>query len=359
MTYEGARSITGPYLAFLGANALIVGFVAGFGELIGYGLRLVSGYLADRTEKYWMITIIGYTCNLLAVPLLALSGHWWTAAILILLERMGKAIRTPPRDAMLSYAGQQTGMGFAFGLHKALDQIGALLGPLIVAAVLYYNGNYREAFAILLVPAIFALILLFVARFLYPHPRELEIETNKLEIKILHIKPFWIYLTAASFVAAGFADFPLIAFHFAKLNTLSTVWIPVAYAISMGVNGFSALILGHLYDKMGFAILIFITFISSFFAPLVFFGDFSFAMAGVILWGIGVGAQESLMRAIVAKMTPSNKRASAYGIFNMVYGVAWFLGSVTMGALYDVSILSLVIFSMLIQLASIPLLLLV
>lgn len=359
MTYEGARSITGPYLAFLGANALTVGFVAGAGELLGYSLRVVSGYLADRTGKYWTITIIGYLCNLLAVPLLALAGHWWVAAALIILERMGKAIRTPPRDAMLSHAGQHTGLGWAFGLHEAIDQIGALLGPLMVAAILYYQGSYRESFAILLIPALCALTLLGFARHLYPRPHELEAQENNLEIKEGQNKAFWLYLAGASLIAAGFADFALIAFHFAKSNILPMVWIPIAYAIAMGINGFSSLLFGHIYDKRGFFILIVVTFISSFFAPLVFFGNFSFAMIGIILWSIGVGAHETLMRAIVANMTPKNKRASAYGVFNMGYGIAWFLGSVLMGALYDVSIPAVVIFSVAIQLASIPVLLMV
>ena len=114
ITYEGARSITGPYLAILGANAAVVGFVAGFGELVGYGLRLVSGYLADRTGKYWTITIVGYAINLLAVPLLALADQWWLAALLIIIERMGKGMRVPSRDAMLSHAGHRMGMGWAF-----------------------------------------------------------------------------------------------------------------------------------------------------------------------------------------------------------------------------------------------------
>src|SRR5579863_5442011 len=162
MTYEGARSITGPYLATLGANAAIVGFVAGFGEFIGYALRIVSGYLADRTGKYWTITIIGYICNLLAVPLLALAGHWWLAAVLIIMERLGKAIRVPARDAMLSHAGQKMGMGWVFGLHEAIDQVGAMLGPLLVVAILYFKGSYQLGFAMLLIPALLALITLTV-----------------------------------------------------------------------------------------------------------------------------------------------------------------------------------------------------
>src|SRR5476651_2004010 len=208
MTYEGARSITGPFLGLLGANAAVVGFVAGFGELVGYGLRLVSGYLADRTGKYWTITIIGYICNLLAVPLLALAGHWWIAAVLIILERTGKAIRVPPRDAMLSHAGQKMGMGWVFGLHEAIDQIGAMIGPLIVAAVLYFKGSYQHSFVILLIPALCALSALAFARHLYPHPQSLEVSHDNLATKGMKTS-FWLYLIGASLIAAGYADFPL------------------------------------------------------------------------------------------------------------------------------------------------------
>lgn len=359
MTYEGARSINGQYLAILGANALTVGFVSGFGELIGYSLRLVSGYLADRTGKYWQITIFGYICNLLAVPLLALAGHWWIAATLMVIERFGKAIRVPTRDAMLSHAGQQTGMGWGFGLHEALDQLGAMFGPLIIAAVLFFSGNYQESFAILLIPALMSLALLFYARHLYPRPQSLEIKQDNLQTMRIQSKSFWLYLAGASLIAAGFADFPLIAFHFEKQNIMPKVWIPIAYAIAMGIDGFAALLLGHFYDKRGFVILIFITIFSSVFSPLVFLGGEKLALLGIALWSIGVGAHESLMRAIVANMVPSNKRATAYGSFNMVYGIAWFLGSVLMGALYDYSIYYVVIFSLLIQLSALPLFLMV
>ena len=356
MTYEGARSITGPYLAFLGANAVTVGFVSGFGELIGYGLRLLSGYLADRTGRYWSITIIGYLLNLLAVPLLAIAGYWWLAAMLMILERMGKAIRTPPRDAMLSHAGHTVGMGWGFGLHEALDQLGAMLGPLMVAAVLYFKGSYQESFAVLLIPALIALILLTGARFLYPHPQSLEAQQDHLEMKETQNKAFWFYLAGASCIAAGYADFPLIAYHFEKLSILPQLWIPIAYAIAMGVDGLGALIFGRLYDKNGFIVLIIVTLISCFFAPFVFLGGAISAVFGVILWSIGVGAHESLMRAVIANMVPTNKRASAYGLFNMGYGVFWFLGSVLMGLLYDYSVTAVVIFSLVIQLAAIPIL---
>ncbi len=356
MTYEGARSITGPYLALLGANAATVGFVAGFGELVGYALRFVSGYLADKTTRYWAITIFGYLCNLLAVPLLALTNHWWMAASLMILERMGKAIRTPTRDAMLSHACQGVGMGWGFGLHEALDQTGAMLGPLIVAIVLYFKGTYQFSFGILLIPALLALLLLFVAYRQYPNPQSLEVSKENLQTKGFKNSAFWLYLVAASFIAAGYADFPLMAYHLEKTKVLTSIWIPISYSIAMGISGLASLLFGHLYDKKGFIILIFITLLCSLFSPLVFLGDFTMIMLGVVLWGIGVGVHESLMRAIIANMIPSNRRASAYGVFNLGYGVCWFLGSFLMGILYDYSILNLVIFSMVIQLMAIPIL---
>lgn len=358
MTYEGARSITGPYLAVLGASGTIVGIVAGFGELIGYGLRLVSGYISDRTGRYWIITLIGYFINMLAVPLLALAGNWPLAAMLMIAERAGKAIRNPPRDAMLSHATKEMGRGWGFGIHEALDQIGAVLGPLFVTAVLYFNGSYRTGFAILLVPALLALSVLLVTRSYYPRPRELEAILPELETKGVPRK-FWLYLAAASLVGAGYVDFPLIAYHFEKASVASDNWIPVFYAVAMGVDALAALIFGYLFDRIGFSILIIVTFVSAFFAPLVLLGGFYFALIGMGLWGVGMGVQESIMRAAIAEMVPANRRASAYGIFNAGYGLFWFLGSAVMGILYDLSLPTLICFSVVTQLASVPLFFLV
>ena len=354
MTYEGARSITGPYLAILGANAVVVGFVAGFGEFIGYALRLVSGYLSDKTRRYWAITITGYFINLLAVPLLALAGSWEIAAVLLITERIGKALRTPARDVMLSHACSEVGQGWGFGLHEAMDQIGAIMGPLIVALVLFFNGGYQTSFAVLLIPAVLALSVLVVSRFLYPNPHELEIKTPKLETKgFKHV--YWMYIAAVALIAAGFVDFPLIAFHFKNSLVTSDALIPVFYAVAMGVDALAALIFGRLFDKIGLSIMIVVAVLSAFFAPLVFLGGLYSALIGISLWGIGLGAQESIMRAAIAGMSPIEKRGTAYGVFNTIFGVFWFIGSLTMGILYDISIVYLVIFSMVAQLASVPL----
>lgn len=353
MTYEAARSITGPYLALLGASGTIVGIVAGFGELVGYALRLISGVVADKTGQYWGITIVGYGINLVAVPLLALAGHWELAAFFIIAERMGKGIRTPARDAMLSHATAEMGRGWGFGLHEALDQVGAMLGPLIVAAVLYFNGTYQTGFAILAIPAVLALSVLIAARVLYPTPRDLE---TGVAAPGSHDFPrtFRRYLAGATFVAAGYADFPLIAYHFGKAATVPEVWIPVFYAIAMGVDALAALIFGRLFDRAGISILMVAVLLSALFAPLVFQGGFYAALGGMILWGIGMGAQESIMRAGVAEMVAPDRRASAYGVFSMGFGFYWFVGSAVMGWFYDISIPLVVAFSVATQLLAIP-----
>jgi MFS family permease len=356
MTHEGARSVLGPFMALLGANATIVGVVAGFGEMVGYLLRLPAGYISDRTAKYWAVTIIGYFINMGAVPLLALVGRWEIAALLIIAERMGKAIRNPARDAMLSHAAIEVGRGWGFGLHEAMDQIGAMLGPLIVTAVLYFKGSYQTGFAILLIPAVLTIGVLLSARALYPHPRDLESAAPDLKTKGLS-RVYWLYLVAMALNAAGYADFPLIGYHFEKAATVSKDWIPVFYSVAMGVDAVAALVFGRLFDKKGLSILIISVLISTFFAPLVFLGGFYMSLAGMALWGVGMGAQESIMRAAIAGMVPVDKRGTAYGIFNTGYGIFWFAGSALMGFFYDVSIPTLIVFSVLAQLASAPLIL--
>lgn len=353
MTYEGARSITGPYLAILGASALTVGFVAGFGELLGYVLRFVTGKLADHTRRYWAFTIGGYLINLLAVPLLALAGSWEMAAVLIILERVGKGIRTPSRDVMLSHASSQVGHGWGFGLHEAMDQIGAILGPLLVALILFFQGSYQAGFAFLLLPAILTMVVLVISRFLYPDPHKLEVKTPQLDTKGFK-KAYWIYVIAASLIAMGFADFALIAYHFQKTALISASLIPIFYAVAMGVDAIAALIFGRLFDKIGISIMIAVAILSSLFAPLVFLGGFYAAFLGMVIWGICMGAQESIMRSSVAVMSASDRRGSAYGIFNSLFGVAWFAGSIIMGLLYSFSLNYLVAFSVLLPLISIP-----
>jgi MFS family permease len=351
--YEGARSVNGPYLAVLGASATLVGIIAGLGELLGYGLRLISGPFSERTGEFWPITIFGYVVQMAAVPLLAWAPNWQIAGLLIVLERVGKAIRNPPRDVMLSHASKEIGLGFGFGLHEAMDQAGALIGPLVIAFILARHGSYRSGFAALLIPAILTIAFLVLSRILYPKPEDLEVKARHVEGSGLP-RIFWIYLTGAALVAAGFADFSLIAFHFEKASVVPNLWIPIFYSVAMATSGLGSLVFGKLFDRSGIWILIPLTLVAAASAPLVFLGGFWLALVGVALWGLGMGVHESIIPAAVAAMVPHERRPSAYGIFTGGYGLFWFAGSVIIGRLYDVSIPALLAFSVGAQLIAMP-----
>ena len=357
VTYEGARSINGPFLGTLGASAAVVGIVSGLGELIGYVLRLAGGVAADRTRRYWTLTVVGYVINLLVVPFMALAHHWGTAAALIIAERAGKGLRTPARDVMLSQASKIIGRGWGFGLHEFMDQTGAFLGPLLVALVVKETGHYTRGYALLAIPAGLAILALFRAMRLYPDPSRFDEPIAPRMHSAGLPRAFWIYVSAAGLIAAGFVDLPLIAFHFQKTKLVSPALIPVLYAIAMGVEGLSALLAGKLFDRMGTPVLLLGVLLAASSNPLVFFGSFPAAVAGMALWGAGMGALQSTMRARISDLAPVENRGAAYGIFNTVYGVLWFAGSSTVGILYGWSLAAAVAFAIGAQLAAIPLLL--
>jgi len=358
-TYEGSRSITGPYLGLLGAGAFTISVVSGAGEFIGYNIRLFSGRGADRTGKYWPITIGGYVLQMSVVPLLALAGNWQVAALLIIAERIGKGIRNPPRDAMLSHAARDIGYGWAFGVHEALDQFGALFGPLLVALILATDHHdYKVAFAVLAIPAAIMLSLLAVARLIYPRPQDLTAGPAPATTQALP-RVFWIYVGGAALAAAGFADFPLIAYHFQHAGTVSPALTPVFYAVAMAVSGIGSLVLGRMFDRAGIGVLIPLTVVAAAYAPLAFLGGFWAILVGVSLWGLGMGVQESLIPAAVAPMVSPDRRAFAYGLFTGIYGTAWVLGSIVIGVLVTVSLDGLVAFCVASELAAIPLILIV
>jgi predicted MFS family arabinose efflux permease len=354
LTYEGGRGIAGEFLEALGATATAVGFIAGFGELVGYGLRSVTGYFADRTARYWLITFIGYAVNMLAVPALALAGNWPVAAVLIVAERTGRAIRKPAVDSMLSHAGTSIGAGWVFGLNEALDQAGATIGPLVVALVLYLHGTYQHAFAVLLGSALLCLGALVVARLFHPRPHELETKSDFEFKEKAFSGVYWMYLGAGALIAAGFADFSLIAFHFEKAKILSESAVPVFYSVAMATAALSSLVFGRAYDKMGTPVMALVFFLGALFAPLVFFGKPGLALVGMVLWGIGLGGQDSLLKAALTRIIPPDKRSTGFGFFDTGFGIAWFIGSASMGFLYDRSIIAVVVFSMVSQLAALP-----
>lgn len=351
-TYEGARGLVGPYLLALGASATAVGFVAGFGELVGYGLRLASGPLADRTQRYWALTAVGYLVSLAAVPALALARWWEVAGLLVILERAGKALRTPARDAMLSYAGSRLGAGRAFGLHEALDQVGAVAGPLLTAAVLALSASYRAAFLALSVPAGLCLFVLAHARAQFPQPSQLEPASVPPDLSLVgSLRP---YLVGVALVAAGLVDFPLLAYHFTRNAVLPAAGVPFLYALAMAADALAALLFGRWFDRRGVSLLVAGTAVTAWFAPVAFLGGTPGAVLGAILWGAGLGLHESVLRAAVGQQVPPHRRASAFGLFHTIYGLAWFAGSAAMGFLYDRHPALLVTFALAAQLAALP-----
>ena len=346
LCYEGMRSAIGPYLERLNASATEVGLVAGGGELVGFVLRYWSGTLADKTGAYWTITIIGYACNVIAVPLLALAGAWPMVAGLVALERFGKAVRSPAKSTLTSFASSDLGAGKAFAINEVMDQIGGLSGPLLVAAVLAWRGKtesgYHWAFVALAIPAICAVSVLLRARRLYPDPRSLERDDANDAAKIG--PSYTLYLVGVALVAIGLADWPLLAFHFAKQHVMTDAWLPIAYAGAMAADGLVSLSAGLLFDRAraaggtGAGVVAAFVIAGAACTPLAFASDASSllpAIAGIALWSVARAGTESIGKSMIAAIVPRAQRGRAYGVYYVVYGTAWFGGSLLLGELYD------------------------
>ena len=345
LCYEGMRGALGGYLALLGASATAVGFVAGTGEAIGYGLRYASGALADRTQRYWALTIAGYATNLIAVPALALAGSWPAVAACVALERLGKAVRSPAKSTLTSFAASDLGAGRAFAINEAMDQIGGLAGPLVVAGVLWWRGEtvsgYAWAFCLLAIPAATTIVVLLRARRLYPDPRALE--SPKAETGVLGPR-YRLYLVGVALVALGLADWPLLAYHLERAHVVSGQWLPIAYSAAMAVDGVAAVAAGHLFDRNrargGTGAIVVALFVAggAAYAPLVLGSDAELpylAIGGVALWSITRASTESIGKALIATIVPRGERGRAYGLYYLVWGAAWWAGSLALGALYD------------------------
>ena len=342
MNYEGGRSVVGQYLKLLGTGAFALGLAAGIGEFAGYALRFISGTVADRTRAYWAFIIFGYILQLCSLPLLAFLRGWELAIVFLFLERVGKAVRKPANDAVLSFAAKQTGTGFGFGLHEAMDQIGAFLGPVLFSMLFFTTksgsslSTYRTGLLLLFIPAAIAVFVTVIARFLFPHPEKFEIKSNTPGIAGKGFsREYWIIVIAAGLLAMGITDFPLVGLHLKKSGTFSEEAIPLLYAGAMAIDAAAAIVFGFLYDRIGLKALAGLFAAEVFTAPLTFLGSFPMIIFGMALWGISVGTQESILKAAIADRVPEQRRAGAFGLFNMLFGLFWFSGSAVIGLLYD------------------------
>jgi len=341
MAYEGMRGLNGPFLATLGASGAAVGLIAGGGELAGYLIRLVSGRVAQASGAYWPLAIGGYALTMAAVPAMAFAVNWQTAAVFVVLERTGKAIRSPATNTMQSRAGDLIGQGWAFGLQEALDQTGAIIGPLITAYVLARHGDYHAAYAWLGVPALLTMITVAALAVRYRFAGRIGKQGADAAPPVLS-RAFWFYAASAALLGFGFADFSLIAFHFTRNAIVAPALVPTFYAAAMGAAAAGSLLFGALFDRRGLVVLVPAVLIGACTTPLVFFGGAAAALTGTLLWGLAIGTQNALMSASVARLVPESMRARAYGLFSAIYGVAWFAGSALLGALYDRSRVALV-----------------
>lgn len=353
--YEGGRSIVGPFLATLGAGPVLAGTVAGLGEFLGYAIRLFTGRYVDRSHRHWLVMGLGYTVNMAAVPLLALATTPWTAGLLVFGERMGKGARVPARDALLAHAGHELGHGKAFGLHEFLDQLGAIAGPLMVAAAVAYSG-YRFGFAILTLPALLALLFLWRAK---RHDTGSEEVGKRLDRQGFD-RRYVLYLLFSVVSVMGFSHFILVAYHLEETHLLASATIPLMFSLAMGMDALAALAAGWCYDRYGLKLLVVMPLFTVPAVLLLFLGNTpALLWLGAAFWGAALGVQESTVRAGVATLTPAKLRGTAYGFFDTAYGFAWLIGSVLLGALYQHSAAWLAWGAVAFQLASLPLLFLI
>jgi MFS family permease len=350
MVYEGARSIIGPYLATLGASAVVVGIVAGAGEFIGYGLRVVSGYAVRRTQHYWAWTITGYALTVLSVPLIGMTGALSVALALYGAERLGKAVRSPAKDTLLSYASTRTGAGSAFGVHQALDQTGAVLGPLVLAAMLaWHEGDYKLAFGVLAVPGVAVLVMLLWVRSRVPDPAEYEPGSGEPSrpaaapaSDAAQSPPpraalpslFWQYVMAIAVLSCGVASFPLIAYHAQTSGLLTDAQVPLVFALAMGVDGLSGPVVGRVYDRRGPAVLLAVP-VAAIASAVAFTDSALLVWVGVAVWGIVNGVLDSTVKAVVATMLEPGSRAVAFGWLALVRGLGLLIAGAALGVAYD------------------------
>ena len=350
MTKESAESIRGAFLSLMGASAATIGLVSGLGELVGYSLRFVSGKFADRTRKYWPIVIVGYCLELVTIPALAFVGEngWVAACILLVVQKFGKAVKKPAKDTVVSFAASREGAGKAFGLQELLDQFGAVLGPLLLYVIMLFKTDgstferYSFCFLALAVPAVLTLVLLVVTRLHFPNPEQFEPDAKEY-VPLKVGSKFVLYIIGISLFAFGFLDYSLVAMH---VNRTCADIVPA---------GALPLLFGNLYDRWGMKVLVVSALFAAPFSFLIFLGHSAPALVvGVVMWGIGMGAQESILKAAVTDMTPKSARATGFGAFSLAFGLAWFLGSWCLGALYDINLTLMASVSAACQLLAIP-----
>ena len=356
IVYESGRGIAPDYLMFLGASAFMVGIISGAGEFLGYGARLISGALSDKSKAYWVFIFVGYGL-ILAIPLIGFTFSLELVIVLILLERLGKALRSPSRDTVVSIIGKNVGSGKAFGLHEAVDQIGAIIGPLLFAAVLFFTANnYQAAFGILIIP--FVLMMIVIAYTYRKVGKSIEAEVQNLKQEKAPLsRGFWFYCLAVFLNTLGLIPVALILFSGSLiLQPLGQAWmVPILYVVVQAVDAPMALVSGHLFDKLGVKLLVLPFALAVLPVFFVSYGGLVGIIFACVTFGLVLGMQESIYRAAVCELVPLGRRGTAYGIFNVILGFGTLASGVIFGYFLDkgYSVIVLVGFALMLQLFAI------
>lgn len=341
MVYETARGVMGPYLGFLGANAFAIGLIFGVGEFLGYFLRIVAGVIVDKTKKYWSFVFIGYGA-IISIPLLAFANYWLLAGTLILLERIGKALRAPAKDTILSLYSKNIGKGLTFGIHETADQIGAVVGPILFYIFLAIGLGYKTSFLILAVPFVFVILSLILSR-LYVGRISVDVSkethvsngNNKLDV--------YVYLVFVFLTSLGFVSFPIISYHAVNVKLLNDTFVPLIYSLVMILDAMVAIPIGILYDRIGVKIMAVLPILITISVGFGLSNSLVLLVIGLILWGVIMSAYETIVRAYIGDNVSLGDRGKFYGIFNTVLGISFAIGNSVVGYLYDISI-SLIIY---------------
>jgi MFS family permease len=354
VSYEGGASINGPFLTQLGLGAAGITVVAGVGETLGYGIRSIAGHVADRSGRYWLVTFVGYAVNLLAVPAMALADGWVVAALFVFLERIGRAIRKPTVEAMLSYAAGEGRRGWVYALNNALDETGAMLGPVLMALALSHHWPLRQCYAWLLASSVGAMIVLAAARMIFPVPAHLEPDAPAHVKEARFTRAYWLTMAGGSLFGAGMTTYELASVHLASVAHVAQASIPLWLAFGTAVAALSSLALGKLYDRASLPTSIGAVIASALFAPVFFLGSGMIPLLALGLLGVAYATQDSLFKSMIAGVMPRGRRGAAFGVFYLGYGGGWLVGSIAIGLLYDHARPWLAAFVALAQLGAIP-----
>jgi MFS family permease len=320
----------------LGASKALLGAIEGSAELVSYAFRLVSGSLSDKLRRRKIFILFGYGLSTISKPFFSVSFNWIDVLIVRISDRIGKGVRTAPRDALISDSIRETTSGKAFGIHRSLDQSGAIAGPIAGYALLQFF-DVRNIFILSLIPGVIAIIMLvFFVKEVIGKDTTKGMQRNFLYL-LKQNKPFAILLLITGIFGLGAYNFSFILLKSSDLGVIESS-VPLVYATINITHTAVSIPSGIIADRIGkekVLILGYGVLLVSSFLMVLLSGNFLYAFIIALIYGIYVGITETVQRAVLPKYVDSNLRGTAYGLFNLVIGVGFFIGNILFGYLWD------------------------